>query len=204
VPTIPLYNTQAAPDGWHEVRAPGGSEWWILRGVDSGTDKRVVAALFDGCTLHPQYRRMYRRYISDPTRVAPPLPSDFPCSLLAIFEHGQCRDQLLFQFPPGSLSGSSQSLDVRLGPNSVVKDSSCKLRMHVGDDSLRADVELDVSCAKASVTIWRAGQKDAEISCDGAFEHSFATTFPDAPPELDSVLRQPKIIACSAGLPAQT
>ena len=29
---------------------------------------------------------MYRRYIANPTRVAPPLPRDFPCSLLAIFE----------------------------------------------------------------------------------------------------------------------
>jgi len=202
--TIPLYNTTASADGWHEVRAPGGSEWWIFRGVDAQTDRKFVAAIFDGCPFHPRYRRMYRRYTDKPTRVAPPLPRDFQCSLIAIFERGQCREQLLFQFPPGSLSGSTRAPEMRLGTNFVIMEDSGKMRMLVGDDSLRIDVELDVNSSKASFTMRRDGQKELEISCDGTFEHSFATTLADAISRTKLGLSRPKIITCSAGSPAPT
>jgi hypothetical protein len=76
--------------------------------------------------------------------------------------------------------------------------------MRAGDESLRIDMELDVNSSKALVTTLRGGQKDSEISCDGTFEHSFATNLADAISRTQLDLPRPKIIACSALSPEPT
>src|SRR5207237_3550717 len=72
---IPLYNSTALPHEWHDVRAPGGYEWWTFAG--DGRDLR--AGFFIGSPFSAEYRLRYRAYRLLPTRVKPPLPSDF-CS----------------------------------------------------------------------------------------------------------------------------
>ena len=43
MPSIELVNHAAHPDGWHDVRAPGGYEWWYFDAEDAATDTQIVA-----------------------------------------------------------------------------------------------------------------------------------------------------------------
>ena len=70
MPTIPLYDTSAPPDGYHRVAAPGGFEWW--RVIAEGS--RVKVDFLEGNYFDSAYRSAYRRYLAAPTRVAPPVP----------------------------------------------------------------------------------------------------------------------------------
>src|SRR5688500_2921934 len=62
----------------HRVRSPGGYEWWHVEACDASADLVVRIDLFDGDPFNPAYRRAYARYRRRPTRVAPPVPGDFP------------------------------------------------------------------------------------------------------------------------------
>src|SRR5687767_6539330 len=67
MPTISLYTPPAHPDAWHQIRAPGGYEWWHFDAEDARHDRRLVAALFDGDAMDPRYVREYARYRRNPT-----------------------------------------------------------------------------------------------------------------------------------------
>src|SRR5690349_21382877 len=103
MPIIPLFTPTDDPDAWHQIRAPGGSEGWYVDARDDRADLRVVAILFDGCPVHPEYRQRYARYRRRPTHHAPPTPRDFPCVYLTIDLAGLRAAQFALQFPPGSL-----------------------------------------------------------------------------------------------------
>src|SRR5437879_510530 len=100
----------------------------MFHGIDSTSGRQIFAGLFDGYPFHPRYQRQFNRYLRNPTRVAPPLPRDFPAALYFLLERATDSDELIFQFPPGSLVGSPGALDVRLGANSVVRDMSGAIR----------------------------------------------------------------------------
>jgi hypothetical protein len=83
MPTIPLYDTSAPPDGYHRVIAPGGYEWWNV--IAPG---RITVNFHYGNPSDPAYRSAYRRYLANPTRVLPPLPQDYPSVSGALVDQG--------------------------------------------------------------------------------------------------------------------
>jgi hypothetical protein len=201
VPTIPLYNPSAAPDGWHDVRVPGGFEAWLFDGAEKESDRKVFAGLFDGCPLHPRYQRLTARYLRNPTRHSPPLPRDFPCASLWIQRDMISNCEFVFRFPPGSLVGKSDSLDVRLGPNYVKRDANGQVKLYVEhDDVIRCEITVDANNTTAAVSLWRKGLPDLTFSCDGKFRHVVELT--PGKLELDryepSGFRRRRIILCSS------
>jgi hypothetical protein len=78
MPTLPLYDTTADPDGYHRVRAPGGYEWWHLGAESASRHTSASIDFFDGDPFDTAYLAAYARYLRRPTRVPPPLPRDYP------------------------------------------------------------------------------------------------------------------------------
>jgi carotenoid 1,2-hydratase len=96
---------------------------------------QVVAVLAYGCPFHPGYLRRYLRYRRSPTRVAPPLPAEYPCASLAVYEHGNVLGRFTSQVPPGQFEASSTEPSVRMGPNRMTRsdDGSLALRFELRD-----------------------------------------------------------------------
>src|SRR4051812_26995968 len=107
MPTLPLYNTTAHPDGWHRVTAPGGYEQWHVEAEDASSGIRLVVDLIEGDQLNREYLRAYRRYRRRPTRVAPPLPGDYPCVRVRVSDRGRPLWELDAPQPPGALRASA-------------------------------------------------------------------------------------------------
>ena len=84
MPTIPLYDESAPPDGYHRVTAPGGYEWWSVLAQEA----RVKIDFFDGNPFDPTYRLAYQRYLANPTRVMPPVPRDYPSVSAGLVDRG--------------------------------------------------------------------------------------------------------------------
>jgi carotenoid 1,2-hydratase len=121
MPTIPLYAQPENPDDAHHVRAPGGYEWWYFDAEDERHDRRLVVVLFDGFAFHPRYLRRYARYRRHPTRVAPPLPEQYPCASVHIYEQGELRSHAL------SLAAAPSRVMTRLGDGVEVRVSTDKV-----------------------------------------------------------------------------
>src|SRR5689334_19162011 len=146
MPTIPLYNTAAEPDGWHQVRSPGGYEVWAFHGVQNSSRQRIFAALFDGDPFDSRYRRLYRQYMRRPTQCKPPLPCQFQRACIAI------NDLLrIVQFPAGSLLGSTQLLDVRLGSNHISRQAGT-VEMLIAAEVVACEISFDLASSKANVS----------------------------------------------------
>ena len=129
MPTVPLLTPTPVPDAWHAVTAPGGYEWWYFDAEDAAADVRVVAILFEGFVFHPGYLRAYARYRRRPTRVAPPVPGDFPCAYLVVYRGSAIVAQFMTQFPPSAFAASAGRVDVTVGPNRLGADPDGTLRL---------------------------------------------------------------------------
>jgi carotenoid 1,2-hydratase len=114
---VPLLTHPSSPDAWHQVRSPGGYEWWYFDAEDVERQLRFVAILFDGYVFHPQYLRRYERYRRWPTLFAPPVAREYACASFAVYERDQAALRWIRQYPPGSLRAATDALDVVLGPN---------------------------------------------------------------------------------------
>ena len=112
MPTIPLFTQPAHADDPHDVRAPGGYEWWYLDAEDERHDRRVVAVVFDGFAFHPRYVRAFARYRRSPTRVAPPQPGMYPCAWLALYERGVLRRQVLTLRPGAGVTRRGDGIEM--------------------------------------------------------------------------------------------
>ena len=119
MPTLSLYSTPSVPDASHDVRAPGGYEWWYFDAEDVERDVQVVGILLHGFVFHPGYLRRYFRYSKKPTRHAPPTPGEYPCAYLAVYEKGKLLGQFMTQYARGALVASAERVDVKVGPNRV-------------------------------------------------------------------------------------
>jgi carotenoid 1,2-hydratase len=116
VPTIPLYIPNAAsPDASHEVRAPGGYEWWQFEAEDARQDLQIIGSLQQGCAFHPRYLREFSSYLRAPTRRLPPLPDQFPCARFAVYRGGKLLHQFTTCHPPGSLAAETRRPQVAIG-----------------------------------------------------------------------------------------
>lgn len=118
---IPLLEPAAHPDAWHDVRAPGGYEWWYFDAEDATADVQLVAILLDGFVFHPGYLRRHFRYLRAPTRHTPATAGDYPCAYFVLYERGRVAAQFMTQYPPGSLRASRQRPEVTLGPNRFIE-----------------------------------------------------------------------------------
>jgi hypothetical protein len=95
MPTLALYTQPDHADAPHHVHAPGGYEWWHFLAEDRASDRRFVASFYDGYPFHPTYLSRYERYISNPTRFAPPIPRDYPAVAFSFYEGEKSIVQLL-------------------------------------------------------------------------------------------------------------
>lgn len=119
MPTLKLFDSTAAPDGWHNVGAPGGYEWWYFDAEDVAADRQIVAILFQGFVFHPGYLRADARYRRRPTRVPPAVAKDYPCAYFVVYEKGKIAHQFMTQYRPEQFAARSDRAEVTIGPNTL-------------------------------------------------------------------------------------
>ena len=117
---LPWYSNPAHPNAAHDVRAPGGYEWWFFEAHDPATDTQIVVVFYHGDPFNLQYRRQYRRYLRRPTRNAPPVARDFPAVSMVVYRPGQKAAQSIVRSPAGSFVGSSEQPDLRIGADRLM------------------------------------------------------------------------------------
>ena len=122
---VPMITPTNVADAWHAVTAPGGYEWWYFDAEDG--DVRVVAILFEGFVFHPGYLRAYGRYRRRPTRVAPPVPGDYPCAYFVVYRGNEVIGQ--FMARAATFSAAADRVDVAVGANRLTVDSDGALRL---------------------------------------------------------------------------
>lgn len=139
--TLPLYDPAPADaDGWHAVRSPGGYEGWYFDAEDPAAGEggvRLVAMFTEGFVFHPGYLRRYARYRSRPTRHAPPVPAEYPCACLAVYEGGRVLAQFTQQVRPEAFRAEAERLDVRAGENGVSRSPDGSLRLRLAGSPCR-------------------------------------------------------------------
>ena len=133
MPTLELLKELPASrsDAFHDVRSPGGYEWWYFDAEDAKTDTQVVVILLHGFVFHPGYLRAYARYLRRPTRHAPPTAGDFPCAYLMVYQHGKIKHQFMTQYARDDFRASSDVPDVTMGPNTLRQDPDGALSLHL-------------------------------------------------------------------------
>src|SRR6267142_918938 len=99
MPLVPLYDESSSAQSSHNVRAPGGYETWRIIALDKKQDLLLIASLWNGYLLDPAYASAYRRYIRHPTRTPPPLPADYACQELALYQNGKRLATSLTRLP---------------------------------------------------------------------------------------------------------
>lgn len=119
--SLPLYSANAVADASHDVRAPGGYEWWYFDAEDAATDTQIVAIYLNGFIFHPGYLRNYFRFLRRPTKRLPPLPTDYACMYLCVYRGGKILTQSMTQLRPDQYSAARDAVDVQLGPNRLTK-----------------------------------------------------------------------------------
>lgn len=123
MPTLPLFDPTAHPDGWHDVLAPGGYEWWYFDAGDESTDTRIVVIFMAGFIFHPGYLRAYDRYMKRPTKHRPPVGADCPCVYGCVYRKGKVWKQFFTQFKREDFSAASDRVDVRIGDGNRVREN---------------------------------------------------------------------------------
>lgn len=129
MPTIPLLTTAADADAWHEVRSPGGYEWWYFDAEDVYRDVKIVAIFFQGFVFHPGYLRRYAQYLKHPTQVAPPMPSEYPCAYFVVYRGGEIVHQFMTQYAASDFAASSTEPRMKIGPNQLRGSESLDLEL---------------------------------------------------------------------------
>lgn len=130
MPTLPLFSPTTVPDASHQVRSPGGYEWWYFDAEDTATDTQVVAIFLHGFVFHPGYLRAYAKFLKHPTKRRPPLPDDFVCVYLVVYRGGKILAQVMKQVAASQYSAATDRVDVRIGQSSL-SQSADGLRVHV-------------------------------------------------------------------------
>jgi carotenoid 1,2-hydratase len=120
---IELLDRDAAPDAWHDVRNPGGYEWWYFDAHDTATDTQIVAILMQGFIFHPGYLRKAYAYLKAPNKTLPAVANDYPCAYLVVYEKGKLTQQFITQYRPADFAAASDEVDVAMGPNRLTQQN---------------------------------------------------------------------------------
>jgi hypothetical protein len=178
---IPLFlaDPPGGSDASHAVAAPGGSEWWRLDGEDQTRGLRLAVTFLDGDFSNPQYRQRYRQYRRRPTRNAPPQPHDFPAIHLRIeLGDGEPIEQEI-PLRPGELVAAVDRLAIAAGTNSLRRDDSGDVQLHVEQPEARIDLVLRQSRLRGTLEISRLGQnRRIDFDGGGKLEHGVVLTPP--------------------------
>jgi hypothetical protein len=67
--------------------------------LDQKQNLLLTASLWNGYLLDPTYASAYRRYLRHPTRTIPPMPADYACQELAVYQNGKCLVSSLTRLP---------------------------------------------------------------------------------------------------------
>jgi carotenoid 1,2-hydratase len=161
---VELIDRTAAADGWHDVRSPGGYEWWYFDAQDPRTDTQVVAIFMEGFIFHPGYLRQHKAWRRKPTKGPPPTAGDFPCAYLCVYRGGKIWKQFFTQFPASAFHASSRSADVSIGDVNTIRpaDGSLVLSLsgHPWNLSMRGPVTHRDQALSASLTFSPASRTD--------------------------------------------
>ena len=132
--TLPLLVAPPSPIGWHQVSAPGGYETWRFEAEDAAGEYRLLAELVQGCCYHRRYYTAYRAYRHRPTRIAPPVPSDWPCIHLWLYRRGELAASFVSEHAAGEFSASVNNGDVAIGSSRATHraDGSIELALRRG------------------------------------------------------------------------
>ncbi len=110
-------------DARHPQRTPGAYEWWWFEAMDAAGNG-VVVGLFEGLPFHPHYlRSTYHRQTNWQKKRLETAPrpevqaSQYPAAFMGVYEGGQRVAQFMNVYPPGSFEGSTDSPEIRVGPN---------------------------------------------------------------------------------------
>ena len=189
MPTLPLYDATAHPDAWHRVIAPGGYELWHFEAEDAESGVHLTVDLVEGDQLSRDYMRAYRRYRRRPTRVAPPLPADYPCVRVSMSEGGRTLWKLDLPQPPGALQASTTAPGVALGPCVLrgTEDGGIRFTMEIpglrgGPRTSFGDLTFRPSETGSGYEVIGTLQerhgavvcRETEIRGSGRYEHTFA------------------------------
>ncbi len=119
---VPLFDACAFADGHHDVRAPGGYEWWYFDAEDPASDTQIVVIMMQAFIFHPGYLRAYARYMKHPTRHAPPLPADHPSLYACVYRAGRIWRQFYTDYAPGDFASRSDRAEVSIGPHRLTTE----------------------------------------------------------------------------------
>lgn len=130
MPTLPLFDPTAHPDGWHNVLAPGGYEWWHFEAEDESTDTQIVVTFMAGAIFHPGYLRAYDRYMKRPTKRPPPIAADYPCVFACVYRNGKIWKQFFTQHRREDFSAARDRVEVRIGENNWIRETDTGLDLY--------------------------------------------------------------------------
>lgn len=160
MPTLPLV-THPAPanvDAPRGVIAPGGYEWWYFEAHDPVADVRVTAIMFDGNPFHPGYLRRYAWYRRFPTRVAPPLPREFPGVFLRVYEKGLVVQCAMRQYELGACRANETGVTVGEDGFTRAADGAMRLTIHKAIDlTFRPKEATDLTSSEPRLHTMAAG-----------------------------------------------
>ena len=141
MPILPLYVPPATtPNAWHQVTAPGGYECWHFDAEDVASNVRIVVDFTEGGGAHSAYRRRYARYRLLPTCFAPPAPGDYPCVRFAVYRGERPAWEFTKHYSASDFHASDIALDVRIGPNTLRRESDGKYHLHIEGDTVQANL----------------------------------------------------------------
>lgn len=111
-----------ADDACHPQRSPGAYEWWHFEALDVAGNGAVIT-FFHGLPFHPHYQtqaaQSQRRLRKHPFDAVPneALPGHYPAAYFGLYEGGRRVAQFLNLYPPGTFEGSTDTPEIRVGPN---------------------------------------------------------------------------------------
>ena len=161
--TLKLLDSSADPDGWHDVGAPGGYEWWYFDAEDAAADRQIVAIFFQGFVFHPGYLRADAKYRKSPTKMPPAVAKNFPCAYFVVYEKGKIAHQFMTQYRPEQFAARADRVEVTVGPNTLRREADA--------------YDLGLSGTPWRVT-WQGPKRDVgkTLSAELRFTPSFAHT----------------------------
>src|SRR6185437_9124260 len=144
MPTLDLFSPATHPDGWRQVRAPGGYESWNFAVTSANGQMKVAAGVHLGHTDDVAYARRYRWYRRFPTRIKPPTPAEYPSVSLAVWEGGRLILSMLEAERRGEVRAAIDQGKVRIGGGRFETAADAALHLCVRGTTRRGVVTADL------------------------------------------------------------